>query len=102
MRRLLAAVRRTITAAAHAGQYVARATRSHTLGLTDALRWAARTGRAIVIDYRKEDGTESTRTIEPREVTDTKAGDEIVKTFDRLRDAHRTFRIDRITGYAAA
>ncbi|WP_433859836.1 WYL domain-containing protein [Streptomyces kronopolitis] len=46
--------------------------------------------------YRKTDGAESTRVIEPAELTATTSGAITVRGHDRLRGEDRAFRIDRI------
>jgi predicted DNA-binding transcriptional regulator YafY len=98
MRRLLAAIRRTIRAALT----VSPALAAIVLGPRYALRAAVVHGWTVVITYRKEDGTESVRTVEPHKVWETKAGNWAVRAHDRIRGEDRTFRIDRITAYRLA
>ena len=50
------------------------------------------------LDYRDEQGRRSTRTVEPYSLARTSAGDILLHTHDRTRDAHRSLRIDRIEG----
>ncbi|MEW1754170.1 WYL domain-containing protein [Streptomyces angustmyceticus] len=71
-------------------------------GLVGLLRYAAETGRTVRIAYTKEDGTASIRDIRPEQVRRSKAGDLYVRAHDFLRDAARTFRLDRITALEAA
>ncbi|MFI8792601.1 WYL domain-containing protein [Streptomyces sp. NPDC055105] len=59
---------------------------------------AARTAHAVRIGYTKENGEHSERLITPTaKVEQSKAGDYYVRAWDALRDAKRSFRIDRIT-----
>lgn len=97
MHRITATIRRTIRAALSAGQALVAAVR----GLRAVLEQAAAVGGAVVIGYRKEDGTESLRVIEPHRVWPTKAGHWAVRGHDQLRGETRTFRLDRIVSYAA-
>ncbi|MCA1224313.1 WYL domain-containing protein [Streptomyces sp. 8L] len=84
---------RTLTTAAHAGQALAHAT----LGALSHLRYRLTTRARLTITYRAADGETTTRIIEPLEVRRSKAGDWYVKAHDHLRDAARSFRLDRIT-----
>jgi predicted DNA-binding transcriptional regulator YafY len=88
--------RHTITAAATTG----RALAATTLGPRALLRHTLTTARQVTITYRKENGETSTRIIEPREVRRSAAGDWYVRAWDHLRDAARTFRLDRISATA--
>ena len=64
---------------------------------------AAATAQAIRIGYTKENGETSTRLITPTaKVKRSKAGDYYVRAHDFLRDASRSFRIDRITALETA
>jgi len=72
------------------------------LGSIALLRHTLTTTARVAITYRKEDGETSDRTIEPQEVRRSQAGDWYVRAFDQLRDATRSFRLDRITNYQAA
>lgn len=94
--------RRTITAALTAGHTLAAAARGTLSLLRHQLTHAANTGRSVRIGYVKEDGTASTRTIAPELVRRSKAGDLYVRAHDHLRDAGRSFRLDRITALEAA
>lgn len=58
---------------------------------------AAKAATTVRIAYTKEDGESSTRLIQPEEVRRSKAGHYYVRAHDTLRDAARSFRIDRIT-----
>lgn len=87
-------MRRTLlTAARHTGQALASAT----IGPQALLRHRLTTATRITITYTKPDGEVSIRPIEPREVRRSKAGDWYVKAHDHLRDAARSFRLDRLT-----
>ncbi|MFD7922575.1 WYL domain-containing protein [Streptomyces sp. NPDC059740] len=90
---------RRVTAAAHrAGQALA-----HTaLGTRAYLRFLLETGRRVRITYTAQDGETTTRVIDPTEVRRSKAGDWYVRAHDLLRDAGRSFRLDRITAYTTA
>jgi hypothetical protein len=61
------------------------------------LHTAARTGRTLKIRYVKTDGSVSRREVEVQSVRLSKAGDVIVRAFDRKADDTRSFRADRIT-----
>ncbi|MBB2914878.1 hypothetical protein FHS43_006190 [Streptosporangium becharense] len=50
----------------------------------------------VMITYVAADGDWTTRTIEPYELTRTRAGDLIVRAMDHHARAPRTFRVDRI------
>ena len=64
---------------------------------------AATTGRAVRIAYVKESGEPSVRLIHPEQpVQRSKAGRLYVRAHDTLRDAARTFRLDRITALEVA
>ncbi|WP_331764813.1 WYL domain-containing protein [Streptomyces sp. NBC_01238] len=54
---------------------------------------------AVTITYRKEDGTETVRTIEPYSVRTTTNGSIIVRAMDRETGEARSFRADRIEAY---
>lgn len=72
------------------------------LGAASLLRYTLTTATRLHITYRKDTGEVSTRVIEPREVRRSKAGDWYVRAYDQLRDATRSFRLDRITNYQPA
>jgi hypothetical protein len=63
------------------------------------LHTAVRKARPVTVTYVKADGTETVRTIEPRSLTLTKAGDVIVRAADRASGEQRSFRLDRIRSY---
>ncbi|BCK73982.1 hypothetical protein Srufu_079350 (plasmid) [Streptomyces libani subsp. rufus] len=76
---------------------------AHTaLGHLAHLRYTLTTTRRVQIAYRKENGETSVRVIEPETVKRSKAGDLYVRAHDLLRDASRTFRLDRITALETA
>ncbi|MFJ6608131.1 WYL domain-containing protein [Streptomyces lydicus] len=90
--------RRTIRAALTNTRALAAAA----CGRLDLLRYATETGRTVRITYVKEDGTASIRDIRPEQVRRSKAGDLYVRAHDFLRDAARSFRLDRITALETA
>lgn len=94
-------MRRTRTAlhAARTAGYALVAAAGGTLSL---LRYAAETGLTVLIAYVKDDGTPSIRDIAPKKVWRSRAGDWCVRAYDALRDAARTFRVDRITNLETA
>jgi len=71
------------------------------LGPASLLRYTLTTAVRVHITYNKPDGETSDRIIEPKEVCRSKAGDWYVRALDQLRDATRSFRLDRITAYGA-
>lgn len=90
--------RRSIRAALHAG----RATAHAALGRIPLYRHLLDTTARVQIAYRKECGEVSVRVIEPGAVRLSKAGDWYVRAHDLLRQADRTFRLDRITAITPA
>ena len=64
----------------------------------EIVRFAAANHLLVEIDYRDEKGARSTRVVEAYSLAQTQAGDVILHTHDRSRNAHRSFRIDRIDG----
>lgn len=63
------------------------------------LHRAVRKQFPVTVSYVTAEGEETVRTIEPRSLKTTKAGDIIVKALDRKSGEHRSFRLDRITAY---
>jgi predicted DNA-binding transcriptional regulator YafY len=63
------------------------------------LRMAVDLKRPVVIDYYSADDTRTVRTIEPFEITTTRAGHRLVRCMDRMSHSIRGFRLDRITAY---
>lgn len=61
-----------------------------------AIEGAISAERPVLITYVAADGEQTTRTIEPYELTDTDAGNVIVRAMDRRSGDVRTFRLDRI------
>lgn len=55
--------------------------------------------QAVTITYRKDDGSESLRTLEPYDIRTTKAGGIIIRAMDRESGEARSFRLDRIEAY---
>lgn len=55
--------------------------------------------RAVTLTYTKADGSETVRTIEITDVTTSKAGDVLIKAWDRQSGEMRTWRLDRIDAY---
>ncbi|MFI1161335.1 WYL domain-containing protein [Streptomyces sioyaensis] len=90
--------RRATRAALNTGQTLAAAA----CGLLGLLRYAAQAGLTVRIGYVKEDGTASVRDIRPEQVRRSKAGDLYVRAHDFLRDAGRSFRLDRIATWETA
>lgn len=66
------------------------------------LQRAAKAADAVRIAYVKETGEPSIRLIHPEEVRRSKAGHLYVRAHDTLRDANRSFRLDRITALEVA
>ena len=64
----------------------------------EVIRFAAANHLLVDLDYRDQAGQRTTRTVEPYSLAQTAAGDVLLHTHDRTRDAHRKFRIDRIEG----
>lgn len=102
MHRIATVIRRTIRAALTAGRHLVTAVRGYRFSLLVDLFRAIDTGRAVVIGYRKSDGTESLRVIEPVELRPTEAGDIVCRAHDHQSGETRTFRVDRIVTYTAA
>jgi predicted DNA-binding transcriptional regulator YafY len=64
---------------------------------------ATSTAHAVRIGYTNEKGEHSERLITPTtKVKRSEAGNWYVRAYDALRDANRSFRIDRITALEAA
>lgn len=63
------------------------------------LHTAVRKARPVTVTYTRADGTETVRTIEPRDVVATTAGNLIVRGTDRESEGTRSFRLDRISAY---
>lgn len=53
----------------------------------------------VTISYTSASGRDIVRTIEPYALTQSKAGDTLVKTMDREAGDYRSFRLDRISAY---
>lgn len=88
--------RRAIRTALHATQAIAHAALSHLHLIRYTLTRAAQQARTVRISYVAEDGTPTERDIDPEQVRRSKAGDWYVRAYDYLRDAARSFRLDRI------
>lgn len=67
--------------------------------LASALHTAVRKARPVTIGYTKADDTETVRTVEPRDVVETTAGNLLVRGIDRESGGTRSFRLDRISTY---
>lgn len=67
--------------------------------LASALHTAVRKQRPVTVSYTKADGTDTVRTVEPRDVVATTAGSLIVRGIDRESEGTRSFRLDRISAY---
>ncbi|KIZ16884.1 WYL domain-containing protein [Streptomyces natalensis] len=96
MYRTVTTIRRTIRAALAATEAIARGALSRIFRLLADLFRAIDLDQVVEISYRKADGTESTRVIEPAELAATSTGAITVRGHDRMRGEDRTFRIDRI------
>lgn len=68
-------------------------------GLAADLHTAVRKQQPVTVSYTKADGTDTVRTVEPTSVTETKAGDLLVRGTDRESEGTRSFRLDRISAY---
>jgi hypothetical protein len=64
--------------------------------VVDVAENAIANGSGMAFIYEKENGDVEERRIVPFKVDETKAGDLIVRAFDRDRNAIRSWRIDRI------
>ncbi|TFH14619.1 MAG: WYL domain-containing protein [Lentisphaerales bacterium] len=62
----------------------------------EPVRFAGANYLCVEIDYRKEGGERTRRTIEPYSLRRTLDGNIILHAFDRDRRAHRAFRVDRL------
>ena len=102
MRYLASLVRRIFRAAANMADALVAAVRGYRFQLLADLFRAVDGGAAVTIGYRKADGSESERVIEPAELRATEAGDIVVRAHDHQTGEDRTFRIDRITHYRLA
>lgn len=63
------------------------------------LHTAVRKQQPVTVSYTKADGTDTVRTVEPRDVVETTAGSLIVRGIDRESEGTRSFRLDRISAY---
>jgi predicted DNA-binding transcriptional regulator YafY len=102
MRRLIAAIRRTIRVAYTAATALVTTVRGYRYRLLVDLYRAIDNGRPVTIGYRKADGTESERVIEPAELTVSGVGNILLRAYDHRDAENTTFRIDRIVSYTAA
>ncbi|MFI0822294.1 WYL domain-containing protein [Streptomyces sp. NPDC021098] len=89
--------RHAIRTALHTTQAIAHAALSHLHLIRYTLTRAAQHGRTVRIQYVAEDAAATVRDIDPQDVRRSKAGDWYVRAHDHLRDASRSFRLDRIT-----
>lgn len=103
----LASGRAPVVPAAYGGSAGDRVIRDRVLRLPigaerqsylEVIRFAAANRLCVEMDYRSEKGERSRRMIEPYSLRQTQQGDIILHTWDRSRNAHRGFRIDRIEG----
>lgn len=67
--------------------------------VADTLRDAAANGLTVMVGYDHPRNGPSARVVTPREVVTNPVGNggPYVRTIDRIRNGHRTFRLDRIT-----
>lgn len=63
------------------------------------LHTAVQKQQPVTVSYTKADGTDTVRTVEPRDVVETTAGSLIVRGIDRESEGTRSFRLDRISTY---
>ena len=68
------------------------------LSRIEIIRFAAANRLLVELDYRDQKGRRSVRIVEPYSIARTIAGEILLHTHDRTRDAHRSLRIDRIEG----
>ncbi|MGY0065131.1 WYL domain-containing protein (plasmid) [Streptomyces sp. LZ34] len=66
--------------------------------LTDLYRALDRK-TVVTITYRKEDGSETVRTVEPFDIRTTANGAIVIRAMDRETREARSFRVDRIEAY---
>lgn len=95
-------MKHTAHRAIHAARTTSQGLAHATLGALPLLRHTLTTAERVQIAYVKDNGEASVRIIEPAEVRRSKAGDWYVRAHDLLRDAARSFRLDRITAYTEA
>lgn len=62
----------------------------------EPVRFAGANYLCVEIDYRKESGERTHRTIEPYSLRRTLDGNIILHAYDRDRSAHKSFRVDRL------
>lgn len=60
---------------------------------------AMREQRPLFMRYTRENGSHTSRTVEPVALTRNSAGDRYVRTWDWKSGERRTFRLDRIDAY---
>lgn len=63
----------------------------------EIIRFAAANRLTVQIDYRKEDGQRTMREIEGYSLRRTREGNVVLHAWDRHRNAHRSYRIERIS-----
>lgn len=68
-------------------------------GLAADLHTAVRKQQPVTVSYTKADGTDTVRTVEPRDVVATTDGSLIMRGIDRESEGTRSFRLDRISAY---
>lgn len=64
----------------------------------EVIRFAAANRLCVDLDYVRLDGRRTNPTIEPYSLRRTSKGDIILHAFDTGKNAHRSYRIERITG----
>ncbi len=62
----------------------------------EVIRFAAANRLCVELEYRKEDGRRTKRVVEPYSLRRTSKGDIVLHVHDRDRNAHRSYRLDRI------
>jgi predicted DNA-binding transcriptional regulator YafY len=97
MIRTLRSIRRTIRAALHAGRQLVTAVRGHRHRVLVAIYRALDAGADLRIRYQDSKGVDSKRTITPKRLDVTAAGNITVRAFDHRDREDTTFRTDRMT-----
>jgi predicted DNA-binding transcriptional regulator YafY len=96
MARTLRSIRRSITAALHAGRQLVTAVRGHRHRVLVAIYRALDAGADLRIRYQDSKGVDSERTITPKRLDPTDAGNITVRAYDWRDREDTTFRTDRI------
>lgn len=97
MARIARLIRRTVRAAATTSRHLLQAAISATFRTLTALYRAIDNAAAVRITYTDSKGVHSERTITPRELWISRAGDINVRAFDWRDQDTANFRTDRMT-----